>query len=76
MNCYICNKRICEHGRRRHYASGKIECLDCELITYELEPMLYSLPFYEGVVNWHSKVYFPVCHGCYVENTLLIPCEK
>jgi len=76
MNCYICSVVICEHGRKRYYGNGKIECLDCGLIVYDLEPITFSLPFYEGKYEPWSKVCFPVCRGCFLEKTLVVPSRQ
>lgn len=72
MNCYICNTNICEHGRLHIFASGNVECLDCGVITHDVIPIVYALPFYEGQVSWNSKVFFPVCPGCYYKETAMV----
>lgn len=65
LRCPICGSVICQHGAMRFYTSGKVECLDCGITTYEVIPVVYSLPMKDSVVDWRSGVFFPVCVGCY-----------
>lgn len=44
---------------------------DCAICGQEIPlDTGFALPMYEGKVNWHSPVGFPVCESCYVANQL------
>lgn len=63
VSCFLCGKDLCHHGRRRYSVSG-VQCLDCG-ITGRFPIGDYVLPTFEGLVDWRSGVFAPVCASCY-----------
>ncbi len=66
--CYLCDGPICYHG----ILSVKVRsdgwhyhCEDCGVESIGHRPYCFSLPFYEGRLDFRSRIYFEVCRGCY-----------
>jgi len=68
MECGICEKWACQHGR--YNIKGNIStCCDCGE-SFEGGVHGYCLPFLEGEINFESDYFRTVCKECHDKHKL------
>jgi len=74
MDCALCGKPVCLHGRQRviQLAGSKVsvsKCHHCGAGGINGAPDVFCLPTYEGRVDFSSDVYSTVCPDCHDRHT-------
>lgn len=65
MNCVLCSKTICNHGRL-NVSGNNFTCLDCGATANGQKPSIIILPIFESNYDMVRGIPSPVCANCYI----------